>query len=198
MRVISLNKSTRVYSSNIYLVLGDWNRIGDINTIVDVGANGTIMEELEKLSTGFGKNPVDQVVLTHGHFDHTSALPSVKEKYDPLVYAFAEMKGVDQLLTDGQSIRLGDRDLEVIHTPGHSNDSICLYCKEEKVLFSGDTPIQIKSMGGTYEKAFVNALERLSNLNVETIYPGHGDPITNNASEVIRDTLTIVKKVMTF
>jgi len=196
MRVISLKKSARIYSSNIYLVLGDWNHINDVNTVVDVGANGAAMEELEKLSTGVGKNPVEQVVLTHGHFDHTGGLPSVKEKYNPLVYAFAEIKGVDRLLTDGQFLRLGDRDLEVIHTPGHSTDSICLYCKDEKVLFSGDTPIQIKSPGGTYERAFVNALERLSSLDVKTIYPGHGSPITRNPGQVIRETLSVVKKVI--
>lgn len=194
MRVMQLKNSNDIYSSNVYLVLGDWNRLDDVNTLVDAGANGHICEEIDGLSTGVGKIPVNQVALTHGHFDHVAALPLIKQKYKPAVFAYMFSEGVDVLLADGQMIRMGDRDFEVIHTPGHSSDSICLYCKDEKVLFSGDISIQIVSQGGTYEAAFVTALERLAALGMETIYPGHGSPITKKAGEVIRNTLSIVRK----
>lgn len=194
MRVQRLKNNNNIYSSNVYLVLGDWNKLDDVNTLVDVGANGHICEEIDGLSTGVGKIPVNQVALTHGHFDHIGVLPLIKQKYKPAVFAYVFAEGVDVLLADGQMIRMGDRDFEVIHTPGHSSDSICFYCKDEKVLFSGDVPIQIVSPGGTYETAFVTALERLATLEMETIYPGHGGPITKKPGEVIRNTLTIVRK----
>ncbi|MBF0559698.1 MAG: MBL fold metallo-hydrolase [Nitrospirae bacterium] len=196
MRVIQLKNNKDIYSSNVYLVLGDWNKLDDMNTLVDVGASGHICKEINALSTGVGKIPVNRVAITHGHFDHIGVLPLIKQKYDPTVFAYGLAEGVDFLLADGQMIRMGDRDFEVIHTPGHSSDSICLYCKDEKVLFSGDVPIQILSPGGTYETSFVNALERLAALRMETIYPGHGSPIADNAEETIQHTLTIVKSVL--
>ena len=45
-----------------------------------------------------------------------------------------------------------------IHTPGHTEDSICLYCKAEGVLFSGDMPLVINAVGGSYEDGFVCAV----------------------------------------
>lgn len=192
-----LNNDNGVYTCNVYLVLGTWSVLADINTLVDTGSDGSLIAEVEKIYTGVGKKPVDRVILTHDHFDHSGGLPSINKKYKPEVYAFSGDHMKYSRLTDGQSIRMGDRDFEVVHTPGHSSDSICLYCKAERVLFSGDTSIQIKSTGGTYERAFADALERLAALKVETIYPGHGNPINGNAEEVIRHTLTIVNKVIT-
>ncbi len=194
MRVIQLRNDKEIYSSNVYLVLGDWNKLDDVNTLIDVGASGHICEEIDGLPTGVGKIPVNNVVLTHGHFDHIGILPFIKQKYAPTVFAYGLAEGVDVLLADRQMVRIGDRDFETIHTPGHSSDSICLYCKAEKVLFSGDMSVESLSPGGTYETAFVNALERLSTLEVEIIYPGHGSPITKNAKEAIQRTLTTVKR----
>ena len=55
MKIISLKKSDTVYSCNSYLILGDWNRIEDINTVIDPGTDGFILDEIEHLSTGVGK-----------------------------------------------------------------------------------------------------------------------------------------------
>jgi glyoxylase-like metal-dependent hydrolase (beta-lactamase superfamily II) len=86
-------------------------------------------------------------------------------------------------------VRLGDRDGIILYTPGHSNDSICIYCEEEQVLFSGDSPIFIKSPGGSYSSYFVDALRRLARLKIKTIYSGHDNPIIENAEDVIRYSL---------
>jgi hypothetical protein len=48
---------------------------------------------------------------------------------------------------------MGDGYFEVIHMPGHSSDSICLYNQAEGVLFAGDSPVLITSSTGTYEAA---------------------------------------------
>ena len=77
---------------------------------------------------------------------------------------------------------------EVIHTPGHSSDSICLYNQAEGVLFAGDTPLLIASPDGTYEAGFLAALEKLCARDVRRIYFGHGPPLTEHCNERLRES----------
>ncbi len=194
MKVVCLNPHPVQYSCSSYLILGEWNRIQDVNTLIDAGVDGFILDEIARLSTGIGKKAVDQLILTHGHFDHHAGAKFVKEKYSCKIYGFSPLDIVDEILTDGQTIRCGDQDLEVIHTPGHSNDSICLYCKKQEILFSGDTPLFIKTIGGSYTEEFVKSLEKISKRRVSMIYPGHGSPITGKIGEMIGNTLENVYK----
>jgi len=194
MRIIRLQNDKNVYSCNSYLVRGDWNRIEDMNTLIDAGANRFLADEIMRIPTGFGKRPLNQILLTHSHSDHVAGVTEIKDKYHPMVYAYARFEGVDRLLIDGQMLVIADREFEVIHTPGHSNDSVCFYCAKEKVLFSGDTTLHIMTPGGTYEESFVAALERLARLEIKTIFSGHDDPVTLGASDLIRNTLENVRK----
>ena len=105
-----------------------------------------ILASIERAPTGVGKWPVEQVVLTHSHSDHCALLPEVRAAFHPRVLAFSpNLAGVDWLLGDGDTIRMGDQVFEVIHVPGHSSDSICLYNEAEGVLFAGDSPLLITS-----------------------------------------------------
>ena len=195
MRVIMLNKGREsVYTSNVYLVLGTWSALEDINTLVDTGTDDSLLAEIEKIYTGVGKKHIERVILTHGHFDHAGGLSAIVQWYKPEVYAFSDINMRDKPLRDGQMIRMGDRDFEVIHAPVHSNDSICLYSSIECVLFSGDTPLNIRTPGGSYNKVFVNLLERLSCLEIAVLYSGHDLPMTGNVNGMIIDTLSNVKK----
>jgi glyoxylase-like metal-dependent hydrolase (beta-lactamase superfamily II) len=189
MKVIQLKSNPNLYSCNAYLVLGNWNALVDVNTLVDVGQDGFIIDEIEGISTGVGKRPVEQVVLTHGHFDHAAGIRDIKRRFDPVVCAFGRMEDADSQLRDGQTIRMGDADFEVIHVPAHSNDSILLYSRSERVLFSGDSPINIQSSDGTYSDEFVAVMERICASPVETIYSGHDYPITVGAQSVLRRSL---------
>lgn len=195
MKIINLTEKSKSYTSNVYLVLGTWNAIDDVNTLVDVGRDPSAIEKINEISTGVGKRKVEQVVLTHSHYDHTGLLPQIREVFKPRVYAFSpSLKGVDRLLKGGETLKLGDRMFEVIYTPGHSNDSICLYCKEDRVLFVGDTPVKIISTDGSYEESFVQALETLCRKDIQTIYFGHGTPLLHGCNEVIRTSLKNVRK----
>ena len=194
MKVIRLKTNPKVYSSNAYLILGSWNRIEDVNTLIDVGLDGFISKDIAEISTGVGKKPVEQIILTHGHFDHVAGLKEVNNVFNATVYAFNPSGGVAKILIDGQIILCGDAEFEVIYTPGHSQDSICLYNQIEGILFSGDIPIQIRTSDGSYSVAFVSAFEKLARRNIKIIYPGHGEPIVKNASEMIRDSLSNIRK----
>jgi glyoxylase-like metal-dependent hydrolase (beta-lactamase superfamily II) len=195
VKVIPLRRNPRIYSCNAYLVLGDWKRIEDVNTLVDVGTDAFLLDEIDTISTGVGKTPVEQVVLTHHHFDHAGGLQAVVARFHPRVRSFSEQRpGEDPPLEDGERIRMGDREFEVVHIPGHSQDSICLYCKEERVLFSGDTPLRIRHSGGSYAAGYVEALERMARWSVDAIYSGHDPPMIGGGTRMIQDTLRNVKR----
>lgn len=194
MRVTRFQKNPKVYSCNVYYIRGDWNAISDVNTLIDTGTDDHVLSELQRFSsTGVGKRKVEQVILTHEHFDHTGGLKHVIAEYSPTVYAYSKIPGVDVKVRDTMKIKVGDRICEIIHTPGHSNDSICIYCPEEQVLFSGDMLLNIRSPESAYTRSYLQSLERISRLRIKTIYSGHDDPITENISEMLRYSLKNVK-----
>jgi glyoxylase-like metal-dependent hydrolase (beta-lactamase superfamily II) len=194
MRITLLHGNPQSYSCNAYLVRGDSNEQEDVNTLVDVGIDGSICEEIENLCTGIGKKKVAQVVLTHGHYDHAAGLGVIVACYQPQVSAFAPGKHVDVLLQDGQFLRLGDREFEVLHTPGHSEDSICLYCAREQTLFAGDMPLDVKIPGGSYPGELLASLERIASRDLATIYAGHASPVTSGAGDLLRRTIQNIRR----
>ena len=183
-----------MYTSNVYLLLGEWKAIDDVNALIDVGRDPSIIEKIKGLDTGVGKQKVEKAVLTHGHYDHISLLPAIKDEFDPEVYAFHSFDGVSHCLRDGQTFKLADRLFEVIHTPGHTSDSICLYCEQEAALFSGDASLIITTTDVSYQDGFISALERIARRNITAIYPGHGEPITFNVKQSIYGSLDNVRK----
>ena len=195
MKVNAVYGSDTVYSSNVYLITGDWKRIDDVNTLIDVGSDPLILDAIEKMNTGIGKSKVEQVVLTHIHSDHTAALSLICKAFNPKVFAFTPfLEGVDQVLKHGDRLRIGDRICEVIHTPGHSSDSISLYFEEEQALFVGDTPVMIHSAGGAYDDDYYLALKGLCQKKIETIYFGHGEPVIQHAHMLLQRSLKNVQK----
>lgn len=193
MRVIRLQRHPGAYTCNSYLILGTWNRIDDVNTLIDPGIDDFVLEEIGRLSTGLGKVPVEQVILTHSHFDHAAGVSAVKRRFGARVLAFLPAAEVDEVVFDKQFIKVGDDICEILHTPGHSSDSICIYLPNELALFSGDTQIRIVTPGGPYTAEYRLSLEKLAMRGVETIYPGHGEPICSDAMRIIFRTLECVR-----
>ncbi|MEJ5286496.1 MAG: MBL fold metallo-hydrolase [Bacteroidota bacterium] len=193
MRIITLPFNPSKYSCNVYYVLGDWNRLQDVNTLIDAGTDDFVIPHIEKVSTGVGQKKVSQVLITHEHFDHKGGLKYLKERFNPIVYAFNKSELVDIQIQDGMEILVGDRKAILLHTPGHSNDSVSVYIPEEGVLFSGDLPVMIHSYKDTFTLSFLNTLEKLSQLDIRDIYPGHGNPIIGNGLQVLKRSLEFVK-----
>lgn len=195
MRVLRLHPDDPGdYCCNLYWVVSDSNLSRDFNTLVDVGSSrpanlGYLLQEMDKHPKGIGRRAVEQVVLTHGHYDHVGGLPAIIEHFHPKVFAHRQEEGVDQSLLDGNWLRLGDKDFRVLHTPGHSEDSICLFCPETGALFSGDTLYRISDAEGSYPECYVRSLERIRELKAKVIYPGHGDPIQADIQTFIEETI---------
>lgn len=109
---------------------------------------------------------------------------------------------VDILLRDGDTVDLGGIALKVIHTPGHTQGSICLYHEERKILFSGDalqgTTAFVKEFGpvtGLYTDldSYIRSIQRLLSLDVNLILPGHPDIIKN--SDVRKELQNCLERV---
>lgn len=179
MRVIKLTPNPLIYTCRSYLLLGDWNRLADVNTLIDPGTDGAVIDEIERLATGCGKRPVAQIILTHNHFDHAAGALQVKRRFGARLYAWCDGEGVDELLHDGQFLKAGDDELQVLHTPGHSSDSICLYSSRHCILFSGDTQMQIPVDDSVLSPEYAQTMRRLSFLRIDTVYSGH-DPALSN------------------
>ena len=194
MRVTLFQKNPKVYTCNSYLICGDSNALSDVNTLIDPGTNSYIFEELQLISTGVGKRRVEQIILTHEHFDHSGGLQYFIDEYKPSVLALSKSLPTTNQTHDGQIIKVGNREAQILFTPGHSSDSLCIYVPEEKTLFSGDTPLFIKAPGGSYTSDYVEALKRLMKLDIRTIYSGHDYPIIGNAQDILKMTFENVLK----
>jgi glyoxylase-like metal-dependent hydrolase (beta-lactamase superfamily II) len=197
MRVFGSPRSDTVYSSNVYLVLGHWSRIGDVNALVDAGADPGVLSFVDRAPTGVGKRKVDLVVLTHRHYDHASMAGAIRARYGAVVAAWGPAdEDVTRTLSDGERLQLGDEEFEVIRTPGHTDDSICLFGTSSGALFVGDTPVVVNGREGTYEPGFVSALRRLASLPVTAIYFGHGVPLLEGCAERLNASLQNVERAV--
>ena len=145
-----------------------------------------------------GGRPV-AVLLTHGHYDHMLAADEVRRHWQIPVYvhekdelvledASLNLSGfwstsytmkADQLVKEGDVLKLAGFEIHVMHTPGHTMGSVCYYFPEQKVLISGDT-LFCQSYGRTdfptsSMREMQNSIRRLLTELLEdtAVYPGH-------------------------
>jgi glyoxylase-like metal-dependent hydrolase (beta-lactamase superfamily II) len=202
MRIVRVHPDDpKDYCCNVYWLVSDSRLTRDRNTLVDAGSRHAgnmdyLLREMEKHPKGIGRRAVEQVILTHSHYDHVGGLPSILEHFRPEVFAHRRDDGIDHSLSDGDQLRLGDKDFRVLHTPGHSEDSLCLYCPETGALFSGDTLYRISDAKGSYPECYVQSLERIRELDARVIYPGHGEPILEGIPAFIEETIGNVRASM--
>ncbi len=121
---------------------------------------------------------IKYIVNTHHHFDHTLGNKAMVEstKAPIIQHESSELKS-DISVKDGDSIEFGNSKLKVLHTPGHSKDSICLI--GDGKLFSGDTLFvgncgRIDLPGGSAKELYHSLFDVLYSLDDNLImYPGH-------------------------
>lgn len=117
---------------------------------------------------------IKYVINTHSHFDHSQGNDKfrISGKGKPIIFINCS---ADTKVRDGQSLNLGDLNLEFIHTPGHTADSICIKVKNK--LITGDT-LFVGKVGGTYSeedaRAEFESLKKIMALAPDTeVWPGH-------------------------
>lgn len=80
------------------------------------------------------------ILLTHGHHDHTSKVTAAKKFFNAPVAAHPTCNYPHEIsLSDRQQLKLGEGYIEVLFSPGHTNDSICYVTSDKAAIFTGDT-----------------------------------------------------------
>ena len=177
------------YQTNCYLIYGEES---DCCLVIDPGYEPErILAEAARL----GKT-IEAVLLTHGHFDHVGGVRTLAAETDCRVYLHEKDLSMPPQLTagplyytdlyrEGDVLKLAGLQLRVIHTPGHTEGSVCLLA--ENAMFSGDTLFEgscgrTDLPGGNWA-TILQSLKRLAGMEKNyTVYPGHG-PSTTLAEE---------------
>jgi glyoxylase-like metal-dependent hydrolase (beta-lactamase superfamily II) len=151
------------------------------------------------------KLQVKQIVITHAHIDHVGGAMKLRALTNaPILlnqndYALLKMLDVqatwigvappgdvaiEASIGDGESLQTGNLSAKVMHTPGHTEGSVCLYFPAEKLLIAGDTLFagsigRTDLPGGSFEKIMRSLRDRVLTLPDETVViPGHGPRTT--------------------
>lgn len=99
----------------------------------------------------------------------------------------------DHLLRDGDTVRVGGATIRAIHTPGHTEGSVCLFLEEEKIVFTGDTVLGRGTVAispppyGSMTK-YLASLEKLEVSGAERLCPGHG-PVVDEPAQKVRELI---------
>ena len=206
MPKIQMLRVSESFTSNVYLI-GQEEYL-----VIDTGLNAQNLIDAMKKSNISLEN-LQNIILTHSHVDHIGGLNELVEKTSADVSIHESeanyveegdkeataaaifslpLKGtpIARRLQDGDIIRFDEFVFEVLHTPGHTCGSICLYEKQARILFSGDTVFAHGSFGrtdlppGGNSKDLINSLKRLADLDIEFLAPGHMDVVNNGQSHI--------------
>ena len=175
--------------ANCYIVMDE---VTSEAVIIDPGADEEIIENLIENM----KAKIKYILLTHGHFDHVGAVEYLSEKLNvPFYinkkdeeyalkdnYVFRKLRQADGYLKDGDTFIIGNKEIKVIETPGHSKGGVSFLIDDN--LFTGDTLFmgsigRTDFTGGDFDEIISSIKNKLlplgDNINV---YPGHGPSST--------------------
>ncbi|TES83602.1 MAG: MBL fold metallo-hydrolase [Dehalococcoidia bacterium] len=173
-----------------------------------------LIEEMQR--DGIDPKEIKLIANTHLHGDHCWANDAFKKLsgaeilLHPVQKQFGQAAAVqtsqffgvsavefsEDRLMDNDKLSLGETEVELIPSPGHSPDSICYYCPNDKVLICGDVifsqntgRVDLPGGGADQLKA---SIERLSQLDIEYLLPGHMDIVVGK--ENVKNNFEFVKK----
>jgi len=165
-------------------------------------------------SLGVAPDTIDLVICTHGHPDHIEGVQLFSgnstlftlhesewrwlESFGPQISASLGIELVqfrpDFYLREGR-LNLDGIELEIIHTPGHSPGSICIYWPEHRALFNGDLifkeGVGRTDLPGGDGVQLKNSIKKVAELDVEHLLSGHGDIISGR--QTVRDNFKEVE-----
>jgi glyoxylase-like metal-dependent hydrolase (beta-lactamase superfamily II) len=176
----SLDGGTWDVDNNVWIV-------GDDNEVIVIDA----AHDRDQIAQGIGGRRVRAVVCTHAHDDHVNKAPALSDRFGaPVLINPAEAPLWDMVhpdrkpdgeLADGDVLRAGGIELQVLITPGHSPGSSCLYAPELGTVFTGDTLFQggPGATGRSYS-SFDRIVESIRTCLLTlpggtTVRTGHGD-----------------------
>ena len=195
--------------SNVYVV--------DSEMIIDTGTGNMFADVKQEIKENCDPRTIRTIINTHYHFDNTGGNKKFRdwlgahivsheydkdriEKGETLAEKFGtvgKIVTVDGTVKEGAVLRTQNFSFVVLHTPGHTEGSICLYEPNKKILISGDT-IMSDTIGRidlptSNRIELKKSLEKLLNYNVEYMLPGHGLPKKGGISFQIKKMLNAPK-----
>jgi hydroxyacylglutathione hydrolase len=158
------------------------------------------------------------IVSTHRHWDHIGDNAAVADATGAQVAAHvADRHGLESParsnapfpippsvpavdLAEGSMIRFGEIELDVLHTPGHTEGSVCLLARGERLLFTGDTLFAggwgRTDLPGGSEEEIIDSLARLSRMDADLrVLPGHGAGSTLEAEKRWLDRVAAIRQL---
>ncbi len=184
MRTTNLTEGSTEFTSNAFLVEGERD------VLIDAGNDEVVLERLRE------RGGPDAVVLTHTHADHVGMLNDVVEEFGVEVWGYdGSSVYVDHGFGEDETVRMGDAEFEIWHTPGHKEDHVCLYSRDG-VLFAGDLVFSGGSFGrtdleegdrGTLVESIEKVLERADEIN--ELHTGHGPSVRENVKKHVEASL---------
>lgn len=185
---------------------GDWRRVdlsfvsayllvrGGEVAVVDLGTAGSADSIGAALTAaGTGWDAVKHIVVTHKHADHAGGLASVRPQASAaaLYAGAADAPAIDPAV---KPVKDGDEvfGLRIIGTPGHTAGHVSVFDPSTGVLVAGDALRTTAGLAGSdpqYTEDAAGAaasVRKLAGLDVRTILPGHGDPLTTGAADALR------------
>jgi glyoxylase-like metal-dependent hydrolase (beta-lactamase superfamily II) len=170
-------------------IIGDDDEVIVIDPGTDAGA----------VLDAVGEREILAVICTHGHAPHVSAAVEVAERdeapvalhpSDRVSWRMVHPDADPEIeVEDGGSFEVADVRLEVLHAPGHSPGSICLYCEELDAVFTGDVlgadgPVPHEKEFPDFPRQLSSIGERLLTLPPATrVLPGHGEELTVSVAD---------------
>jgi len=198
------------------LILGDYETNSYCLTATESSTDCVIIDtglESEPLIDFLRENELNPlaVIFTHGHADHIMGVTDLRKNYpdikviihkadaemltrpsknlSPLTGCMFKADAPDIIIADEEPIEFAGIKFQVFHTPGHTPGGICLYCKDESVIFVGDTLFagsigRTDFPGGDFKKLIASIKQKLLTLPGQTkVYTGHGDETTIQAEK---------------
>ncbi|MFQ5515646.1 MAG: MBL fold metallo-hydrolase [Myxococcota bacterium] len=165
--------------------------------LVDTGAGiaGYVSLLERALDDHLGGAALGEILVTHAHPDHLGGAASLLRAFGSRTVAKQPWPEKDaafevelESLADGAVIQGDGVTLRALHMPGHSRDHLCFYLEEERALFTGDVVLGVGTsvipIDGGDLADYLRSLERILELDLERIYPGHG-PLVKRPRDVV-------------
>lgn len=173
-------------------------------TLIDTGIGNAVNQPEPKLTElGLRVGDITRIILTHNHPDHIGGIKEILGQSSAKVFVHEQDAWALDLdpnklehLHEGDRIEGAGRTFSVIHTPGHTAGSVCLF--DGDVIFTGDTVFP----GGYFGRVdgptanptqMMESLTKLSSLTPKTMLSGHGEPAIGDAADHLKLAFSLAK-----